>query len=210
MLTFRPEMLARAEGAILRSSQQGTATALDFAFGGFPLRSWAAQILHGRRAILPQMNAIPIRLVLLRHWPLFAILAVLILALFGYLGSVAGLAHYRESRAHEEKIRSDDDELREWAAQPTDDPLLAKLRECIERLTFTKNGGYAEVNGAAAKGCWEAHAKASKAKFDAEVDALGAKINELDEDDKARLYDECFVEANADISQCYKTVYGPK
>ena len=34
----------------------------------------------------------------------------------------------------------------------------------------------------------------------------GGWINKLNADDKARLYDECFVEANADISLCYKTV----
>ncbi|HEY4708837.1 MAG TPA: hypothetical protein VIH46_01570 [Candidatus Acidoferrales bacterium] len=156
------------------------------------------------------MDTIPIRLTLRRHWPFFAVLAALLLALLGYVGSVAGLAHYRESRAQQEKIKSDDDDLREWATQPTDDPLLAKLRDCIDRLTYTKNGGYAEVDGAAAKACWEAHARAAKAKLDAEVDALGTKINELNEDDKARLYGECIVEANADISQCYKTFYGPK
>jgi hypothetical protein len=155
------------------------------------------------------MDAIPIRLVQ-RHWPFFAIVAVIVLGLLGYYGSVAGRAHYREYRAHEEKIRSDDDDLREWAAQPTNDPLVAKLRDCIERLTYTKDRGYAEVDGATAERCWEAHAKAAKEKFDAEVTALGSKINTLSEDDRARLYGECFVEAKADISQCYKIVYGPK
>jgi hypothetical protein len=155
------------------------------------------------------MDIIPIRL-LLRHWPFFAIVAVLVPGLLGYYESVAGRAHYRAYRAHEEKIRSDDDDLREWAAQPTDDPLVAKLRDCIDRLTYTKDRGYAEVDGAAAERCWEAHATAAKEKFDAEVAALGSKINTLSEDDKARLYGECIVEAKADISQCYKTVYGPK
>jgi hypothetical protein len=156
------------------------------------------------------MDAIPISLILRRHWPFFAILAALLFAVLGYFGWFAGVAQYRLYRAHQEKIQSDDDELREWAAQPTDDAVLAKLRDCINRLTYNKNGGYAEVDGAAAKACWEAHAKAAKAKLDAEVDALGTKINELNEDDKERLYGECIVEANADISRCYKTVYGPK
>jgi len=139
----------------------------------------------------------------------FAIFAAVFLALLGYYGSLVGRARYRGYRAHEEKIGSDDNDLREWASQSTDDPLVAKLRDCIARLTYTKYGGYAEVSGAAAKGCWEAHAKAAKAKFDAEVAALGSKLNKLSADDKSRLYDECLVEVNADTSICYKTVYGP-
>jgi len=139
----------------------------------------------------------------------FAIIAAVFLVLLAYYGSTVGLARYQGYRAHKEKIRSDDEDLREWASQPTDDPLVAKLRDCIAGLTYTKYGGYAEVSGADAKGCWETHAKAAKAKFDAEVAALGSKLNKLSADDKSRLYDECLVEVNADTSICYKTVYGP-
>ena len=141
---------------------------------------------------------------------LFAIIAVVFLVLLAYYGSTVGRARYREYRAHKEEIRVDDEDLREWASQPTDDPLAAKLHDCLARLTYTKDGGYAEVAGAAAKECWEAHARAAKAKFDAEVAALGGKLGTLDAEDKARLYDECFAEANVDISVCYKIVYGPE
>jgi len=139
----------------------------------------------------------------------FAIFAAIFLAVLTYYGLTVGVAHYRMYRAHEEKIRSDDDDLREWASQPTDDPLEANLRECIAHLTYTKDGGYAEVTGAAAKECWDAHNKVAKAKFDAEVTGLGTKVKKLSDDAKARLYDECLVEANKDSSVCYKTVYGP-
>jgi hypothetical protein len=139
----------------------------------------------------------------------FAIFAAIFLALLAYYGLTAGVARYRIYRAHEAKIRSDDDDLREWASQPTEDPLQSKLRDCIARLTYAKDGGYAEVTGAAAKECWAVHDKAARAKFDAEVTTLGSKVNKLSADFKGRLYDECLVEANEDSSVCYKTVYGP-
>jgi hypothetical protein len=138
-----------------------------------------------------------------------AIFAAIFLAWLAYYGLTAGVARYRIYRAHEAKIRSDDDDLREWASQPTDDPLQSKLRDCIGRLTYTKDGGYAEVSGAAAKECWAVHDQAAKVKFDAEMAALGTEVNKLSADVKVRLYDECLVEANEDSSVCYKTVYGP-
>jgi hypothetical protein len=141
---------------------------------------------------------------------LLAIVGVVSLVLLAYYGSEVGRARYREYRAHQEEIRSDDEDLREWASQPTDDPLVAKLHDCLARLTYTKDGGYAEMAGTAAKECWEARAKAAKEKFDAEVAAFGGKLGTLSADDKARLYDECFAEANVDISMCYKIVYGPQ
>jgi hypothetical protein len=137
------------------------------------------------------------------------IFAAIFLACLAYYGLTAGVARYRIRRAHVAEIRRDDDDLREWASQPAEDPLQAKLRDCIVRLTYTQDGGYAEVSGTAAKECWAAHDKAARVKFDAEVAALGTKVNKLDPDVKVRLYDECLVEANEDSSVCYKTVYGP-
>jgi hypothetical protein len=88
------------------------------------------------------------------------IFGAVLLALFAYHGSMVAIDHYRTHQAHQAAVREADDAMREWAAGPTTDPLVKKWHKCVADLTYTKDGGYAEVKDADRYECSKAYSDA--------------------------------------------------
>jgi hypothetical protein len=88
------------------------------------------------------------------------IFGAVLLALFAYHGSMVAIDHYRTHRAHEAAVREADEAMREWAETPTTDPLVKKWHKCVADLTYTKDGGYAEVKDADRYKCTKAYVDA--------------------------------------------------
>lgn len=88
------------------------------------------------------------------------VFAAVLLALFAYRGAMIGIDRYRSHQAHQAAIREADDAMREWAATPTNDPIVKKWHKCVADLTYTKDGGYAEVNETERYNCSKAYSEA--------------------------------------------------